>query len=554
MLREAGRTRAVGTAEGDQVGSTDAVVVGAGINGMAAAAELASSGWSVALVDANPSIGGFLDSGELTVPGYQHDAYASWHPLFVAGPVYQRFGEALHRHGLEYRNTEGLLTATVSDDGAVVLAYRDVEATVAGFADPADREAYHGMIARFGADANRIGALLGAELHSLDVAKPLSGLALRGDRRRLAGYLRDTVTSGRSWLGAHFRGPEADRLWAPWLLHAGLAPDSASGGLMLPVLAATLHAAGLPVVAGGARRFVEAWSRLLAELGVVVHTGRRVDRILVRDGRAVGVGGDGFELRADRAVLASVTPGALYRELLPADAVPERVRVEAARFRPGRGVGVVHVALSGPVPWAAAELRDVPLVHLSDGSAGTAIACAEAQGGLLPRRPTVVVGQQHVLDPGRVPDAAAALWLQLQEVPFAPVGDATGELDTGGGWTPELAEGYTERVLARVAAHAPGLRELVLGARMVTPVDLLARNPNAVEGDPYGGSAELDQNFWWRPLPSAGHHRTPVPGLWHIGASTHPGAGLGGVSGYLAARRLAAAPGPLGRLRRPAGW
>jgi phytoene dehydrogenase-like protein len=286
---------------------------------------------------------------------------------------------------------------------------------------------------------------------------------------------------------------------------------------------------------------------------VAVHSGRRVDRILVRDGRAVGVGGDGFELRADRAVLASVAPGALYRELLPADAVPERVRVEAARFRPGRGGGLVHVALSGPVPWAAAELRDVPLVHLSDGSAGTAIACAEAEAGLLPRRPTVVVGQQHVLDPGRVPDGAAALWLQLQEVPFAPVGDAAGELDTGGGWTPELAEGYTERVLARVAAHAPGLRELVLGTRMVTPVDLLARNPNAVGGDPYGGSAELDQNFWWRPLPSAGHHRTPVPGLWHIGASTHPGAGLGGVSGYLAARRLAAAPRRLGRLRRRAG-
>jgi len=190
------------------------------------------------------------------------------------------------------------------------------------------------------------------------------------------------------------------------------------------------------------------------------------------------------------------------------------------------------------------------LVHLSDGSASTAIACAEAEAGLLPRRPTVVVGQQHVLDPSRVPEGAAALWLQLQEVPFAPVGDAAGELDTSGGWTPSLAGGFADRVLERLASHAPGVRELVLGVDVITPVDLRARNANAVGGDPYGGSAELDQSFLWRPLPSAGHHRTPVPGLWHIGASTHPGAGLGGVSGYLVAQRLTAEPRPLARLRR----
>jgi phytoene dehydrogenase-like protein len=157
-----------------------------------------------------------------------------------------------------------------------------------------------------------------------------------------------------------------------------------------------------------------------------------------------------------------------------------------------------------------------------------------------------------VLDPDRVPRGAAALWLQLQEVPFAPVGDAAGELDVAAGWTPRLADGYAQRVLGRVAAHAPGLAERVMRIHVITPVDLRARNANAVLGDPYGGAAELDQNFWWRPLPAAGGHRTPVPGLWHIGASTHPGPGLGGVSGFLAARRLAAGGAPLHRLRQVA--
>ncbi|GEL16765.1 phytoene desaturase family protein [Pseudonocardia asaccharolytica] len=534
---------------GPAADTVDAVVVGAGINGMAAAARLAKAGWSVALVEAHERIGGFIDSAERTTPGYVHDTWSSWHPLFVTGPAYAEFGPDLHRHGLEYANSDGLLTATVSRDGTVTLAHRDVEATVAGFAEPADRDAYRAALARFGAHAAQIGGLLGAELRSRDVLAPLWGLARTGGRAGLETYARDVATSGRAWLRAHFRGPEVDRLWAPWLLHAGLAPDSASGGLMVPIFAATLHAAGLPVVVGGAGNFVGAWERLLDELGVRVNTGRRVERITLRDGAAAGVAGEGWSLAAERAVLASVTPPALYGELLPPAAAPAPVRDEAARFRPGRAAMQVHVALSGPVPWRDPALAAVPLIHVSDGSASTAIACAEAEAGLLPRSPTVVVGQQHVLDPSRVPPGAAALWLQLQEVPFAPVGDAAGELDTSRGWDAALATGYAERVLDRVAAHAPGLRELVVGLDVITPRELAEYNPNALAGDPYGGSAELDQNFLWRPLAASPGHATPVPRLWHIGASTHPGPGLGGASGHLVAGRLLA-PARGERLRR----
>jgi phytoene dehydrogenase-like protein len=527
----------------------DAVVVGAGINGMAAAARLAGAGWSVALVDQHDRIGGFVAGGERTLPGYRHDTYSSWHPLFVTGPVYAELGADLHRHGLEYANADGPVTATVSGDGTVTVAHRDVEATVAGFAEPADRDAYRAALQRFGAHAAQIGSLLGTELRSPGVLGPLWGLTRTGGRGELESYAREVATSGRAWLRTRFRGPEVDRLWAPWLLHAGLAPDSASGGLMVPIFAATMHSAGLPTVVGGAGNFVTAWERLLAERGVVVHTSRRVERVLLRDGTAVGVAGAGWSLTADRAVLASVTPTALYGSLLPAGAVPSAVAAEAARFRPGRAAMQVHVALSGPVPWRDPALAAVPLVHVTDGSGSTAIACAEAEAGLLPRRPTVVVGQQHVLDPSRVPAGAAALWLQLQEVPFAPVGDALGRLDTAGGWDAALARGYAERVLDRVAAHAPGLRELVVGLDVITPADLAAYNPNALGGDPYGGSAELDQNFLWRPLAASPGHATPVPRLWHIGASTHPGPGLAGVSGHLVAGRLLT-PTPRQRLRR----
>jgi phytoene dehydrogenase-like protein len=283
---------------------------------------------------------------------------------------------------------------------------------------------------------------------------------------------------------------------------------------------------------------VMAFRSLLASLGVRVETSFEVDRILVEQGRAVGVEAAGHTLRARRAILASVTPAALYNRLLPEGAVDSALRAEATSFRHGRAALQIHVALSEPLNWRDSRLAEVPLIHLSDGSASTGIACAEAEAGLLPRYPTVVVGQQYLLDPTRVPAGAAALWLQLQEVPYAPCGDAAAELDTAHGWTKALTEGYANRVLDRVARHAPDLRNKIRGIDILTPTDLLARNPNAVNGDPYGGSAELDQAFLWRPLASSGRHATPIDRLWHIGASTHPGAGLGGGSGHLAATAL----------------
>lgn len=518
--------------------AVDAVVIGSGINGMVAAAELARAGWSVALVERNPELGGFIATQQRTLPGYRHDTYSSWHPLFVSGAAYASLGADLHRLGLEYRNTDEWVTASVADDGRVSLAHRDPERTAAQFEHTRDRDAYLGALRSFLDSAGPIGALLGSEARSLKALPQLARLLRIGGRSGAERLLRDTATSGRSYCRREFVGGEVDHLWSPWLLHAGLSPDHASGGLMLPIFAATLHGFGLPIVAGGSAGLVDAFGKLFAELGVQTHTGMDVDRILVERGRAGGVVAGGTVFRARRAVLATTTPAALYRRLLPAGAVGHHVRDESQRFRFGRGAMQIHVALSEPLDWRDRDLGTVPLIHLSDGSASTGIACAEAEAGLLPGRPTVVVGQQYLLDPSRVPDGAAALWIQLQEVPFAPSGDAAGELDTSAGWTGALADGYASRVLDRIAVHAPGLHEKVRAVDVITPPDLASYNPNAVAGDPYGGSAELDQNFLWRPSPAAARHATAVPGLWHIGASTHPGPGLDGASGHIVAHAL----------------
>ena len=524
----------------DTVDAFDAIVVGSGINAMVASAELAGAGWRVCLLEANQEMGGFIASGELTAPGFVHDTFSSWHPLFVTGGAYAELGSDLARHGLRYRNTDEIVTGSVADDGRTTLAWRDPVRTAQEFAAEADRDAYLKLLNTLGADLDELGALLGSELRSVRSLLPLARMARRGRAAGVERRLRDVAASGRAKVRSTFVGPEVDHLWAPWLLHAGLGPDNASGGLMLALLAGTMHAAGLPVVEGGASRFIQAFASLLAERRVQVRTGCPVTRVLVEDGRAAGVCIGDEQLRAGRAVLASVSPRALYTNLLPAFAVSVEAVKEAAGYRPGRAAMQVHVSLSGPPAWRDIRLADVPLVHLTDGSSSTGIACAEAEAGLLPRRPTVVVGQQHVLDPSRVPAGCAALWIQLQEVPYVPVGDAAGTIDTAGLWSPEVVTAYVDRVLRRVARHAPGVCEQILGQAVLTPVDLETANRNAERGDPYGGSAELDQNLLWRPGPVTSRHRTAIPGLWHIGASTHPGPGLSGGSGHLVAQSLTA--------------
>ena len=513
----------------------DVIIVGSGVNGMVAAAELARRGRSVLLLERNDRLGGFIASEQRTVPGYVHDTYSSWHSLFLTGPAYASLGPLLHEHGLVYRNTEYWAAASVADDGRVTTSHRDPATTVEAFEHDSDRHDYLSMLDAAGQNLAAIDGFLGGAPWSK--LRHAATLLHTGGVRDPDGWLRQLATSGRA-LHRRFRGQEVDHLYAPWLLHAGLSPDHASGGLMTGLLAAGLHGAGLPVVEGGAGNFVTAFASLLDALGVQVRTGTEVERVLVDNGRAIGVVAGGRVFRARRGVLASVAPSVLYGRLLPPSAVAADLVRQAERFRYGRAAMQIHVALSGPLRWRDERLGKFPIVHLTDGAASTGIACAEAEAGLLPRRPTVVVGSQHLIDETRVPRGAASLWLQLQELPHHPVGDSAGELDTSGGWTRELAEGYARRVFDRIDAHAPGLQDQVCGVDIITPPELTAHNPNAAEGDPYGGSTELDQSYLWRPVPATGSGAPPIHGLWHIGASTHPGPGMGGGSGYAAAHAV----------------
>jgi phytoene dehydrogenase-like protein len=298
----------------------------------------------------------------------------------------------------------------------------------------------------------------------------------------------------------------------------------------------------MPVPRGGGVQLVDGLSGIVRDSGGELRTDATVERVLVSGGRATAVRlADGETIRAERAVVASVTPTQLYGGLLRDSEVSQDVAEAAQRFRYGRGEMQIHFALSEPPDWRGDErLAKTAIVHVTPGLNGVSRAVNEAERGLLPAEATIVCGQPMTVDPSRAPAGSWILWIQLQELPAGRVkGDAAGDLDVGDGtWTEKLREGYADRISARLGDHIRNLERSTIKRVVSCPADIAWMNVNLVDGDIYGGSCALDQNFLFRPLSLVPGHKTPVEGLWHIGASTHPGPGLGAGSGYLVYKEL----------------
>jgi phytoene dehydrogenase-like protein len=520
------------------------VIVGSGVNALACGALLAQGGWRVCVLERNDWLGGAIRTAEITEPGFHHDVFSAWHPLWLGGPAHAQLGDALARHGLEYLNTD-YPTATRYPDGesAFLLRTPDDNAAELDRHHPGDGDAWHAMLADFFPNAELAFGVLGTELwsrHGIGLAASAFRHLGRVGATEFAGRL---LVSARDWLGETFTSERAHGLLAPWVLHTGLGPDAAASGYMAQVIAVAVQEGGMPVPRGGGARLVDALAAVIRDGGGTLETETEVDRVLVSDGKAVGVRtAGGTALTAERAVICDVTPTQLYGRLL--DNAPADIAAKARRYRYGRSDMQIHFALSELPRWEGDErLARTAIVHLTPGLDGVSRAVNEADRGLLPAEATVVVGQPLTMDTSRVPEGKGLLWIQLQELPWHVKGDAAGELDTGDGtWTEGLRERYADRIQARIARHITNLESSILARTTLSPADLQAANPNLEHGDPYSGSLALDQNFLWRPFPGRPGHRTPVDGLWHIGASTHPGPGLGAGSGTLVAKQLLEPP------------
>jgi phytoene dehydrogenase-like protein len=519
-----------------ELGAYDTIVVGSGVNGLACAALIAKAGRRVCVLERNDWFGGAIRTAEITKPGFQHDVFSAWHPLWVGGAAHARLGADLARHGLEYLNTDHP-TATLFPDGEAAFLLRTAEANAAELdrLEPGDGAAWQAMLDAFFPNADLAFGVLGTELWSRHGA----ALALRAyrrlGRRGAAEFGAGLLISARDWLTQTFASERAHGLLAPWVLHTGLGPDAAASGYMAAVIAVAVQEGGMPVPRGGSARLADALVALIREHGGVCETATEVTHVITRDARAAGVELENGDVLRAPTVVCNVTPTQLYGRLL--GNVPPDIADQARQFRYGRSEMQIHFALSEPPRWEGDDrLGATAIVHVTPGLDGVSRAVNEAERGLLPAEATVVVGQPLSVDPSRAPAGSGLLWIQLQELPWHVKGDAAGEIEVGAGtWTPALRERYADRIQARISRHIPNLESALLGRTVLSPADLEAANVNLVHGDPYGGSLALDQNFIWRPLGAAPGHRTFVEGVWHVGASTHPGPGLGAGSGTMVA-------------------
>ncbi|MEO7752105.1 MAG: NAD(P)/FAD-dependent oxidoreductase [Terracoccus sp.] len=514
----------------------DAIVIGSGPNGLVAANLLADAGWDVLVLEAQPRIGGAVASDSAVREGFVHDTFSSFYPLAAASPTIQGLG--LEQHGLEWVHAPSVVGHALGEGRWAVL-HRDPDDTAAGLDElcPGDGDAWlelYRMWCRISEP------LIGSLLTPFPPVRHGTPLAARVVRAGGLDLVRRMLLPSRALGEELFHGTGPQLLLSGNAAHADIPVDSPGSGLMGMLLIMLGQQHGFPVPKGGAGQLAAAMGSRLEAAGGRIRTSCRVAEVVIDGDRAVGVRtADGDEIRCSRAVVADVAATALYGQLVPWSKLPAAVRSRMARFEWDPGTVKVDWALSGPVPWTGAPDRSPGTVHLTPSVEALAFAGADTAAGTIPDRGLVLVGQMATTDPCRAPEGAESLWAYTH-VPRtirrdSMFGGAGGPIQPGA-WTREAADRMADRVQARVEEQAPGFGDRVLDRRVLGPSDLHGLDENLVGGSLNGGTAALQQQLVFRPVPGLGRAETPVKGLYLGSAAAHPGGGVHGACGSNAAR------------------
>jgi phytoene dehydrogenase-like protein len=500
--------------------SADAVVIGSGPNGLAAAIRLAEAGRQVVVLEAAGRPGGAVQTEELTLPGFLHDTFSSVYPAAAASPVFARM--PLADHGLEWVHPRAC-SAHPLPDGRAGALYRDLDETARSLdaLHPGDGRRWADFAGPFleAFDAVRATMLSGFP----PVGGPLQLLAQAGPLRALA-FARLLPGSTVGLARRLFEG-EGARAWLYGAAMHGDTPPAKAGSAVAAFYLNLLgHAVGWPSPRGGARRLTDALVAHLASLGGEIRTGARVARVLVSGGRVTGAEIEGGEPVVAPIAIADVMPHALVR--LTGDALSAWYRRGVSRYVYGPATIKVDWALDGPIPWLNEAVAGAGTVHVG-GTERELLAAVAAAHDDLPDRPFLLLGQQSVADPSRAPAGRHTAWAYTH-------GPAS--ID----WS-SAQDRHVERMEEQVERFAPGFRDRILARHVLGPADMQARNANLVGGDVGGGSYRLRQVVF-RPLPSLSPYRTPVRGLFLGSAAAFPGGAVHGVPGDAAARAALRAP------------
>ncbi len=508
----------------------DALVIGAGHNGLVAANRLAERGWSVLVLEAADEPGGAVRSGELTEPGFTSDLFSSFYPLAAASPAIRALG--LERFGLTWRRSP-LALAHPQPDGRCAVISADLDETAASlerFA-PGDGDAWRALYAYW----RRAGdPFVDALLRPFPPLRGGARLARALGPRGLLPFARFAVLPVRRLAEERFAGEGAGWLLAGNALHTDLTPESAGSGLFAWILCGLGQQRGFPVPEGGAGRLTAALAARLRAHGGQIECGVRVTRVLVRGGRAVGVRtSDGRELSAGKAVLATTLAPTLFHDLVGDQHLPASFVDDLRAFQLDNATVKVDWSLDGPIPWIAEDARRAATIHVADGMDALTRTASQLSRRLIPDHPFLVMGQYSMVDPTRQPAGKETAWAYAH-VPQRVAGDAGGD-ELAGRWDERETERFAARIEGEIERRAPGFRSLVRARHVFTPPTMEAANASLAGGAVNHGTAQIHQQVIFRPVPGLARAETPIAGLFLAGASAHPGGGVHGAAGANAA-------------------
>ena len=517
---------------------TDVIIIGSGHNALTAAFRLANAGWRVIVLERASKIGGAVRTEAVTLPGFQHDLFATNLSLFKNSLIAQAHRQELEKAGLQFITCHDAF-ATAYRDGTAVRVYTDPERTAAEFQKCSDFDlsGWWKLVSIYRRLAPEILPLTQMPLRSRQAMLRMVGTLAK--LRTGAFDLRDVIFgTPRRLVDRFFQTDRAKGVFLPWAFHLDFAPDVPGGAAFAFISSVSAHLNGLVLARGGAGSISTALQAMIEAKGGAIHPATEVAQILVQGNRAVGVKTSaGDLLTASHAVIASVTPPLLFGRLLSDAALPDWTRRRASSFRYGPGVFMVHLALSRNIDWLGADdLWRFNYVHLNGGADDISRTYAQCMQGLLPDRPMIVVSQPCFADPTRAPAGRNLVRLQVRAVPAQIAGDAAGTISQRD-WA-SAREAFADRAVEQLTAHAPGVASHILARSIMSPEDFEQENPNLIGGDCVSGSHHFDQNYFSRPFRGASGYRTPIDSLYMIGASTWPGGGVNATSGFLVAEEL----------------
>jgi phytoene dehydrogenase-like protein len=514
--------------------AADAIVIGAGHNGLVAAAMLADAGWDVLVLEAQPEPGGAVRSAELT-PGYITDLFSSFYPMTAASPAMKALG--LEDHGLRWSHAPSVVghPRGPSDEDPPML-YHDPAQTAAEFGrrEPADRDNWLRVVDLW----NTIrGPLLDAMLAPFPPVRPLTRLLRRigtSDAIQLAQLLIQPATTMVEQL---FDGDAPRVMLLGNAMHADIPPDAPGSGVMGFLMTMLGQDCGWPVPVGGSGQLTAALVKRACAAGARIECGQNVSRVHVQDGRATGVTTSGGRtVRARRAIVANVAAPQLFCHMLPRDAVPATLLRYLEHYVWDPPVVKVNYTLDGRIPWRAENLRSAGTVHLGADGYGLVRWMADVNTRVVPERPFMLLGQTTTADPSRSPAGTESVWAYTH-LPRNVADDTSAD---------RLAASV-DRVIEE---HAPGFGSQIVGRFVQRPSDLEASDANLHMGAVNGGTSQLQQMLIFRPAPGMGRPETPIERLYLGSASATPGGSVHGACGRNAANAALAANRVIGWPRR----